>query len=322
MTSLERVNLLFVVGSTACGKSDLAVEISEACARRGRTEPPPEIVNCDSIQFFDGVEIGATKPEPELLARAKHHLVGHVPLGGEYTAGDFRRDAIGVFEARASEGVFDFLTVGGSGFYVLALEKGMFDVPEIAVGVREALESEMELKGPGPLHAELEARDPAAAVKIKPADRYRILRALEILRSSPSGETLSSIRARFEASRPPSPFRTSKLGLFRPRDVLRKRVIERARKMIAHGLIEEVERLRAQGLRDWAPLSSVGYKEAQAYLDGVLDRASLEDAIVTSTMQLAKRQMTWFKKDTSITWFDSEAGWSAPLEFASRCLET
>lgn len=312
--------LLFVVGPTACGKSDFAVEYAELLERASQSGA--DIINCDSVQFFQGVDIGAAKPSSELLNRARHHLVGHVPLGGEYTAGDFRREALRVIETRVREGRLDFAPVGGSGFYVQALEKGMYEVPSIDEAVRSQLEVDLREGGLGSLYEELKARDPGAVEKIHAADQYRIMRALEILRSAPEGSTLTEIRTRFEARRPTPPFRVKKIGLFRPRDILRKRVTERTKAMLKAGLLDEVEALRRQGLSQWAPMLSVGYREVQHYLDGTLAKEELESAIVTSTMQLAKRQMTWFKRDPEILWFDTEQGFDAPLSAALQIFQT
>jgi len=293
---MSRPRVLFLVGPTASGKSDAAVALAEATGA--------EIINCDSVQFFAGVDIGAAKPEPELLRRARHHLIGHVPVGHDYNAGDFRRDALRVI---AGGGCRRFIAVGGSGFYVQALEKGMYDVPEVAPAVRERLDREAaEPGGLAKLYDELAARDPRAAEKIDRNDRYRILRSLEVLRAHPT-ETLSEIRERFRAQEPPRAFLSEKMGLFCDRALLRERVTSRTRRMLASGLISEVENLRAQiralGLGDWAPLRSVGYGEVQDFLDGKLPRENLEQQIVTSTMQLAKRQMTWFKRDLATEWF-------------------
>jgi tRNA dimethylallyltransferase len=182
----------------------------------------------------------------------------------------------------------------------------MFDLPEIAPGVRESLARELaEPAGRERLHAELATRDPEAASKININDPYRIVRALEILRSSSTNATLSSIRARFESQRPQAIFESIKIGLKVPRDMLRERVINRTQQMLRSGLIEEVESLCAQGLSEWAPLKSVGYAEVQMMLNGEIARAELEDRIVTSTMQLAKRQMTWFKRDADVRWVDA-----------------
>jgi tRNA dimethylallyltransferase len=317
-------HLLFIVGPTACGKSDIAVEICETL----KEHSPSEIINCDSVQFFKGVDIGAAKPSAELLNRARHHLIGHLPLGAEYTAGDFRRDALNLIETeceaakqilskKINGSVPTFIPVGGSGFYVQALEKGMYDVPQIPPEVRAQVEKDSsEPGGWVKLYTELKERDPEAAEKIKPGDSYRILRAIELLRVYTNG-TLTELRAKFEANRPLSPFRVSKVGIFRPREILRQRVTERTRQMLKNGLIEEVISLREKGLKLWPPLSSVGYRETQDYLDGRLKLEELEPLIITSTMQLAKRQMTWFKRDLSIRWFDSEAGSRAPVQYAA-----
>lgn len=311
--------VLFIVGPTATGKSDLAVDIAEGCAAES---PAPEIINCDSVQFFEGVDIGAAKPDKVLLERAQHHLVGHVPLGGSYTAGDFRRDALKVIFEGGQRGVNRFLAVGGSGFYVQALEKGMFEVPDVPEEVRARLDAEADAPGGlEALYAELKQKDPEAAARISPRDRYRIVRALEIIRSGPLGATLSEIKKRFAASAPEASFFSYKIGLSLDRDVLRKRVRERAARMLKAGLVEEVEGLRAKGLKDWAPLKSVGYREVQAMLDGRLAPKDLEDAIVTSTMQLAKKQMTWFKRDQSIQWFDAVSERSKAIEEGQKILK-
>ncbi len=303
--SERKPHLLFVVGPTGCGKSDLGVEIAESF---GPPEPQPEIINSDSVAFFELVQIGAAKPGPVLLARARHHLVGHVLRNEKYTAGDFRRDALRVLETRASQST-KFLVVGGSGFYSQALEKGMYDVAEPSAELKAQLAKDAETLGMGALHAELIKRDPESGARISPADHYRTLRALEILRGDERGLVLSEIKAEFERAKPPSPFTCAKIGLFRPRDVLRQKITERTQKMIKEGLIEEVQFLRAEGLQNWSPLQSVGYKEVQAMLDGELRNDELESAIVTSTMQLAKQQMTWFKRDPSTRWFDTDTAW-------------
>lgn len=323
--SAQRSRLVFVVGPTACGKTNVAIDACERSAAR-----TVEIINCDSVQFFAGVEIGAAKPTAAQKARACHHLLGHVPVGGEYTAGAFRRDALDVVEQGASRGVRRFFVVGGSGFYVQALEKGMFDVPEVPHVVREQLEAESVRPGAWQsLYTELSARDPETARKIDRNDRYRILRALEILRAH-SG-TLTEIRDSFRSKSATElpPFKIAKVGLFRPREELRSRVVERTRRMLADGLIEETTELRRRlrelapggALDAWAPLRSVGYKEVQDYLDQRLAKNDLENAIVTSTMQLAKRQMTWFKRDPQIRWFNAETEGDAAREYAAELLE-
>lgn len=329
MIASAKPHLLFVVGSTATGKSDLAVEIAErvgaghaadsgsvACAyagtaagaSAGASARGPEIINSDSVAFFDQVDIGAAKPSRELLARVKHHLVGHVRAPDKYTAGDFRRDALKILAEGPPDG--RYLVVGGSGFYSQALEKGMYDVADPDPELKARIAREAAHDGFAKLYDELKRRDPDT--KIQPADHYRIGRALEILRTHPE-KTMSEIRAEFEASRPEQPFTSAKIGLVRPRDVLRQKVTDRTRKMLTAGLIDEVEALRRQNLHQWSPMQSVGYKEVQAFLDGQLIREDLEPMIVQSTMQLAKQQNTWFKRDPRTEWFDPDTQWDAAV---------
>jgi tRNA dimethylallyltransferase len=316
--SAGRTHLLFIVGPTACGKSDFAVELAEQVGRNmGRL---PEIINFDSVQFYEGVDIGAAKPSAHLLARVPHHLVGHVPLNETYTAGNFRRDALKVIDAAAVSGQRLLFPVGGSGFHMQALEKGMYQVPEIPLALRESLQKRASDGELAELHAELSRLDPESGLKIKANDSYRILRALEILLAAPGGGTLGDIRAKFIAEQPPATFSVSVVGLFRPRDILRKRVEERTRLMFKAGLVDEVVELRRRGHAASAALQSVGYKEVGAFLDGNLQQVELQPWIVTHTMQLAKRQMTWFKRDPRITWFDAEKGWKDPLEKVQEIL--
>lgn len=319
-----KIHLLFLIGPTATGKSDCAVDIAELLGSKFVDHPSPEILNADSVQFFSGVNIGAAKPSIELLGKVRHHLIGNVPIGSTYTAGQFRDDALEVIKQASSRGLQTMLAVGGSGFYVQALEKGMFNVPEIAAETREKLAQEStQPEGWKLLYQELKSRDSVASEKIKPNDRYRILRALEILRSHKG--TLTEIRESFEADARLNgnaygvdgpPFRHTKFGLYLNRDLLRDRIRLRTLKMLEEGLIDEVQMLRRELSRicpqakptDWSPMRSVGYSEVQDYLDGYLPKESLASAIETSTMQLAKRQMTWFKRDASIKWFDVAKG--------------
>lgn len=322
---VERPLVVFVVGPTASGKSDFAVE---AALRFGG-----EILNTDSVQIFASVDIGTAKPSEAERKGVPHHLLGVVPEGEPCTAGDFRRRALEVITHGAARGQMLFFAVGGSGFYIQALEKGMYPVPEVPDFIHETMlrDGERLAEDPGHrerLHAELASRDPESAREISPNDTYRLLRALEINRTlqaeiqgSASGtmsnardRTWSGIRRRFEeAGGEARPFDVLKIGLERERTVLRTSVESRVRRMLDRGLIEEVRALRARGLGAWAPMASVGYKETQDHLDGQLSRAALEDAIVTHTMQLAKRQMTWFRRDSGVTWFRADEGWERPL---------
>ena len=305
--------VLFVVGPTACGKSDFAVEAAEQIIRT--TGRQVEIINCDSVQFIAEVNVGAAKPSAELMSRVPHHLIGHVPIERDYTAGMFRRDALEVITKAGQRGVELFIAVGGSGFYIQALEKGMYDVPTVPAEIHDALISEMEIRGPGSLHAELAARDPESAAKIKIQDRYRILRALEILRSHPEKVTLGDLKRRFAQNQSDAPFTSLMVGLSCEREKLQSRIRQRTHGMLSSGLVEEVRNLYERGLRLRPALKSVGYREVGQYLNGELTAELLPKAITMSTMQLAKKQMTWFKRAAETRWFETGSGWSEPLSF-------
>ncbi len=285
--------LFFLVGPTGSGKTILSIRACE--------EFSGEVLNCDSVQVYEKVNIGSARPSPEQLLRAKHHLLGHVKAPEKYTAGKYRRDSLLVLEKCFSSQVPSVFVTGGTGFYFLALEKGMFNVPEISESVSQDIQRQISEGLLPELYRELLSKDPDYAQKIGGNDSYRIQRALELIRTL--GKTMGQIQRDFKEEPLPWPIR--KIGLRVDRDVLRSRVRQRAQEMLKQGLIEEVQDLREQGLSQWAPMKSVGYKETQAYLEGRIQKTELVDEIVKNTMSFAKRQMTWFKRDKDICWFDS-----------------
>ncbi|HEX4924527.1 MAG TPA: tRNA (adenosine(37)-N6)-dimethylallyltransferase MiaA [Bdellovibrionales bacterium] len=294
--------VVFIHGPTATGKTELAVRAAELF--KG------EIINCDSVQVYGSLDVGAAKPSREQLDRATHHLIGHVADGHTYTAGEYRRDALEVIASRFKEGVDLFFVVGGSGFYSQALVKGLYPVPPSDPAVRADLQERLTRDGLGALFAELEGRDPGYARKIGPNDRYRIVRALEVLATS-GFSTMKDVLVAFESQRPP--FRYVQVGLNHLRSRLRERVEFRTRAMLRAGLADETRALLARGLGPWPALRSVGYKECVDALEGRLPFEELETMIAQSTMQLAKRQMTWFRRDRRIVWFDTQFDAAAPL---------
>ena len=193
-------------------------------------------------------------------------------------------------------------------------------VPDVPESLRKEL---MESEDLPSLYRELRERDMEAAQKIQSQDRYRIVRALSIMRAG--GRTISEIRREFEERQEEGlPVPVIKLGLRMERSLLRKRVEQRVEGMLERGLLEETESLINRGYRDWPPLKSVGYKECQQFLlegggggAGSKGIEYLRERIITSTMQLAKRQMTWFRRDSSIRWYDRKEieDWSQPLKW-------
>lgn len=307
--ALKSNPVIFVVGSTATGKSEWALQMAE---RSGGV-----IVNCDSIQVYREVEIGTAKPTPAERQRVPHYLIDYVSPPDEMTAGKYTRDFFEQMTVFAeNQPVF---VVGGTGFYFQAIEKGMYPVaqipPEIQADIDRTLQ---EPGGPERLFQELTERDPLAGKKIHPADHYRIARAVEMMRVH--GKTLSEIRNEFSQRKSDFPYPLLKVGVQWDRERLRGRIELRTRKMIEAGLIDEVKRLRAKDLEDWAPLSSVGYAEVMGVLDGVLERGELEEKISQATYQLSKRQKTWFQRDAEIHWFDGSSQYDRAQELVDGFL--
>ncbi|MCB0350826.1 MAG: tRNA (adenosine(37)-N6)-dimethylallyltransferase MiaA [Bdellovibrionales bacterium] len=281
--------ITFVVGPTASGKSNWA--LSEAEKSGGA------IVNADSVQAYTDLTIGAAKPSEEDRKRISHYLYDIISPHDNFTAGDYRRKALQIIEEKISAQPLFF--VGGSGFYIQALEKGMFEIEAIPPHILQMVD---EIKSQNRLFEELKLRDMKAAIKIGPTDPYRLERALGVVLSE--GRALDIIRAEFESQNKPlgEQYKLKKIGIYVDRDQLRKRVVSRTKTMLASGFIEEVEGLLSKGFADTKALKSVGYKEVVSFLKGELKREELLSLVVTSTMQLAKRQMTWFKRDQEIQW--------------------
>lgn len=288
------MKVTFVVGPTASGKSELAL--------RWAQESRGVIVNCDSVQVYSEVSIGAAKPSPEELSLVPHYLLGHVLPPQDYTAGDYCRDFHQLLPQLESQGVEDVFVVGGTGFYFQAIEKGMYHIEKVADDLSEELrEIAATPEGLRLLWDELHLNDPDSAALIHPNDQYRVVRAMEILRGT--GTKPSTLKQEMKQQLQKFPYPLRKVGVNWERAVLHQRIHSRVKKMLAAGLIDEVRELNKKGLSLWAPLQSVGYKEVQQYLGGELPSlAALEERILISTRQLAKRQITWFRRDPELRW--------------------
>jgi tRNA dimethylallyltransferase len=293
--------VVFVLGPTAAGKSEFAMSAAK--------EFDGVILNCDSVQCYRGVDIGAAKPTAVEQREVRHYLLDWISPPNELTAARFSRKA---HEVLKSEPKLVF-AVGGSGFYLRALEKGVFDV----MSVREDRKSywsqkAAELGGPA-LHEELKTIDPDYAAKLSPNDAYRIARALMLIENE--NKTMTQIRKEFDLKPSTWAYRSIKIGFELSKPSLKDKITRRTRIMIEQGWREEVEKLLQLGLKDWAPLRSVGYREMVQFLEGEFPESELVPRIVQSTMKLAKKQMTWFKADPGIRWFTSEPGQSEALEY-------
>lgn len=289
------MEVTFVVGPTASGKSSFALAL--ALQNNG------VILNCDSVQVYSHIQIGAAKPTPEELRQVPHYLYGHVTPPTEYTAGLYHRDFFHQLQVLEKQNIKHVYVVGGTGFYFQAIEKGMYDVPEISPLISQQIELEATTEdGYRALVREFQEADPELASLFHINDRYRILRALEILRAT--GRKPSDLKKEKEHHQKISfPYPLNKIGLDWERSQLHERIHQRVKQMLQQGLIEEVDNLNKMNLQEWVPLKSVGYKEVQEYLKGNIHSvAELEERILISTRQLAKRQITWFKRDKEILW--------------------
>ncbi len=287
------MKVVFVVGPTASGKSALALSLAQKFQGA--------ILNCDSIQLYQSLDIGSAKPTAEEFKAVPHFLFDYVPEGQEITAGEYRRDFFATLEKIKSQFPVVFV-VGGTGFYFQALEKGMFSIGAADSKTQAHVEAELsEAGGPEKLHQELLEKDPETGRKISVNDHYRLGRAIEILRTH--GKAPSQIKKEFEAQIEAFPFPLLKLGVKASREELTPAVVLRTEKMLEMGLVGEVKALLAKGLKNWAPLSSVGYQETILFLDGKLPSLKeLAELIVQNTHRLAKKQRTWFQRDSEIHW--------------------
>jgi len=285
------IPLVFIVGSTAVGKTKWAIEWAEQQASC--------ILNSDSIQVYKDLNIGSAKPDFKKYPHLKFYLFNQILAPEVWTAGKFRKQALNILNRKINKKTI--LIVGGSGFYIQALEKGMYPTQTVSRKITQKLEKILKTKGLDHLYKDLKKRDPKTAQKISCKDQYRIFRSLSLIESE--GKTLSQIKKEFMEQKLPWPY--LKIGLKTSKEKLLQRVKKRTNKMLKQGLIEEIEILVKKGFRHWKPLSRIGYREGLLYLEGKIKKENLADKIISSTMALAKKQNTWFKKDKNIKWVDT-----------------
>jgi tRNA dimethylallyltransferase len=276
---------VLLMGPTASGKTAMALALAE----RLRCH----LISVDSAQVYRGLDIGTAKPDAALRARHPHALIDIRDPGENYSAADFRRDALAEMEKAIATGRLPLL-VGGTGLYFRALERGLSRLPPADPALRRALAEELARLGPEPMHARLRALRPEVAARIAPGDRQRILRALELIAL---GHEVPVGRAWLGgADRPP--FRLLRLALLpSSREELHRRIEERLRHMFRLGFVEEVEALRARGdLHLGLPaLRAVGYRQIWEGLERGASRSEMFERALFATRQLAKRQITWLR---------------------------
>jgi tRNA dimethylallyltransferase len=280
-------NLVAVVGPTASGKSDLAIGLAR--------ERDGEIVNADSMQLYQGMDIGTAKLTPEERRGVPHHLLDIWPVTRTATLAEYQELALAVVDDIARRGKTP-IVVGGSGMYVHAVVD-RWDIPGTDPELRAQLEADLERHGPDALHERLAQADPAAAIAILPTNGRRIVRALEVV----------AMRGSFSAQLPtfePNPD-LELIGLRMEREQLDGRIEQRVDRMWRQGFVDEVRTLEGEGLRQGLTASrALGYAQVLAFLSGECTEAEARDDTVRATRRFARRQESWFNRDPRVQWRD------------------
>lgn len=286
--------ILFVMGPTAAGKTDLAL----ACAEQFDCE----LISVDSALVYRDMDIGTAKPDAQTLQQVPHALIDIIDPNEAYSVGSFRDDALAEIRAIIARGKTPLL-VGGTMLYFRALQQGLSELPAADESVRSQLETEAQASGWAAMHQRLATIDPQAAERIHPNDPQRIQRALEVYQIS--GKTLSELWQQQAAQE--LPYKLAKIAYFpHDRELLRHRIAQRFHQMLKQGFIDEVEALRARGDLDldMPSMRCVGYRQVWEYIDGVLSHDEMVEKAITATRQLAKRQLTWLRKEQYCNFYD------------------
>ena len=288
---------VFLMGPTASGKTDLAVELAQRF--------PFAIISVDSALVYRGMDIGTAKPDPATLQRTPHRLIDILDPAESYSASQFRADALREMQQIHRQGQIPLLA-GGTMLYFRALQQGLSVLPSADTGVRARLNADLASAGLAALHNRLASLDPAAAGRIHPHDTQRILRALEVY--AITGRSVTELYAR---QRDESPvYKIVKLVLAPvDRQVLHQRIEQRFNSMLAQGFVAEVERLRARGdlNLDKPSMRAVGYRQVWEHLEGRSDYPEMCRRALAATRQFAKRQLTWLRAEKEARWLDSLA---------------
>ncbi|KAB2922342.1 MAG: tRNA (adenosine(37)-N6)-dimethylallyltransferase MiaA [Bacteroidetes bacterium] len=283
--------VLVIAGPTASGKSALAMALAEAV--------PVEIVSADSRQVYRRLDIGTAKPTAAERARVPHHAVDIREPDQTFNAGDFVTVARSAIAGITERGRLPILC-GGTGLYLRAAVDGFFDQPSFGGEVRKELERRLAAEGKEALYDELRSVDPAAARTMDPSKQRRVIRALEVFRET--GVPISRFHA---GHRKDDNYTAVWIGLRWERARLYERIERRVDRMMEEGFLDECRGLAASGLDDrLQALQTVGYTEAFRCLRGEMDEREMVRLMKQNTRRFAKRQMTWFRKEERIRWFD------------------
>ena len=279
--------LIVLLGPTASGKTSLSIEIAQKLNT--------EILSCDSRQFYKELKIGAAPPSKEELAIVKHHFVHHLSINENYSIGQFEKDAIKkiteLFKAHNY-----LLLVGGSGLYIDAICNGIDNIPNISNNVREKINNEYEKNGITWLQEKIKKIDPEFYKSVDINNPQRLKRCYEVFHET--GKRFSTFHKKEKKKRN---FEIIKIGIKTDREQLYKKINTRVDKMIKNGLVNEAELLKKFSKKN--ALNTVGYKELFNYFDQNIELDIAIEESKKNTRRLAKRQLTWFRKDKNINWY-------------------
>ena len=289
---------VFLMGPTASGKTGLAVELCK--------QFPFEIISVDSALVYRGLDIGSARPDRETLQKAPHRLIDIRDPAQSYSAAEFREDALHEMQSITEYGRVPLL-VGGTMLYFRALEHGLSKLPAADPVVRLKLEQQAADIGWTAMHRMLQQKDPVVAERIHPNDPQRIQRALEVI--SLSGQPMSKLQT--QSTGEALPYRIHKI-IVSPteRSVLHQRIEQRFDLMMNEGFLDEMKDLQSRSDldADLPSMRAVGYRQAWSYLDGECSLEEMRNRAIAATRQLAKRQLTWLRRETACIWYDLQAG--------------
>jgi len=283
-------SLVIITGPTAIGKTRISIHLAKTFST--------EIISCDSRQFYRELNIGVARPGMEELASVPHHMIGFLSIWDSYNVYKFETDVLALCKELFACHAIVIMT-GGSGLYIRSIIQGIDDLPDPDPALREQLKKEFEEVGISALQQKLILLDPEYYKEVDLSNPKRLLRAIEV--TVTTGIPYSSLRIKQPQKRP---FRIIQIGLNANREDLYDRINERVDEMIEKGLVEEARNLYRY--RDLNALNTVGYKELFAYFDGTYSLEQAVEKIKTNTRRYAKRQLTWFRNDLSINWFEPD----------------
>ncbi|MDT8392241.1 MAG: tRNA (adenosine(37)-N6)-dimethylallyltransferase MiaA [Bacteroidales bacterium] len=299
-----RKYLIVVTGPTAVGKTAFSVRLAN--------HYDTEILSADSRQFYREMRIGTAYPEAEELMAVPHHFIGNLSVTDAYNVSRYENEALDLLELLYAKKDVVVLT-GGSGLYIDAVCKGIDELPEHDPALRKTLKEQLKNEGLPAFGKRLQALDPEYYEVVDQNNPNRLLRAMEVCIQT--GQTYTSLR---KNKARPRPFGMIKIGLNMEREALFRRIGERVDTMMEKSLLEEVNALLP--FRGYNALNTVGYKELFSYIDGNMSLEEAVDKIKTNTRRYARRQLTWFKRDAEIQWFNND-DFDAALSYISKRMQ-